>query len=132
MVLNSHSGLSEHMNRPLKRNLVVRSHASKAWNRRVHGLKICKVEWVFQSTQHIPEFVAEPRFPLRHASSCTPLNLGQFEVIGYVTDGLDAHFLKLINGAGVDSGYVSDVVSRARRIALVEELAPDGRGAMAS
>ena len=47
-------------------------------------------------------------------------------------DGLDAHLRQLLNGAGVDSWQVADMVVRAWRIAVVEKFAPRRVGAVAS
>src|ERR1039458_4504207 len=125
MVLKFRSGLHQHMNRPLKRQLVIRSHARESWDRRVHGFKVCKVDRVFQTAQLLHEFWTEPRLASLHARSRTSLALVQGEVVRDVEDGRNAHLLKLLNRAGLDSWQVPDVISRARRIASVEELARD-------
>ena len=131
VVLGFGSGLSQHVNRPLKRNLVVRSHARKSRDRRVHRLEIHKEEWVLEPLQLLAEFGAEPGLPRLHASARTPLPLVQREVVRDVADGLDANLLQFLDGARLDSRQVADVVVWARRIAAVEELAGDGVGAMA-
>src|ERR1035441_10093020 len=120
------------MNRPLKRQLVVRPHARKSRDRRVYGLEVHKEERVLESLQLLAEVGAEPGLASLHASASTPLPFVQREVVRDVADGLDANLLQFLDGARLDSRQVADVIVRARRIAAVEELAGDGLRAMAS
>src|SRR5580704_17827667 len=110
------------MDTPLKRQLIVGSHAGKPWNCRIHAFKICEVQRVRQPTQHLAKLRAKPRLARLHAGSRPSLNFAQFEVVRYVTDGLDAHFLQLLFRARVESWQIPNVVIRERRIAAVEEL----------
>src|SRR5208282_6161522 len=98
------------MHAPLKRQLVIGPHPSESWNGRVDGLEIHKEERVFQSTQFLADFGAEPRLPRLHAGSSTPLPLVQWEVVGDVANGFDAHLLQFLHRACLDSGYIADVV----------------------
>ena len=63
--------------------------------------KSAKYNGYFSPLNALAEFGTEPRLARLHARSCTPLNLGQFEVIWYVVDGLDAQFLQFLFRAGV-------------------------------
>ena len=89
-----------------------------------------KYSGYFRALQLLAEFRAEPRLPRLHARASTPLSLAQCEVIGYVEDGLDAHFLQFLGRTGVESWQIPDVVIWERRIAAVEKLARDRIGAM--
>src|ERR1035437_8526696 len=132
MVFECCAGLAQHMDGPLKRKLVVSSHPRESRYSRVDGLEIHKEERVLQPNQLLLESWAEPRLSRLHAVASPPLSLVQWEVIWDVVDGLDAHFRQFLNGAGLDSGYIADVVIGARRIAAVVELARDRVGAMAT
>src|SRR5208282_1953850 len=114
------------MNRPLERQLIVRSHARESWDRRVHGFKVCKVEWVLQALHFLAQVGAIPRRFLLDTVSRTPLNLRQCEVIGYIVDRLDAQLFQFLHHAGVDSWQGCNVVLRAQWIASVEKFASDG------
>src|ERR1017187_6948172 len=105
-MLGFSTGLPQHMNAPLKRQLIVRSHAAKSWNSRIHAFKIGEVQRVVKGLQRLASFRVKPSLSRLHARSCTPLNLTQFEVIGYVTDGLDAHFLQFLFRARVESWQI--------------------------
>jgi hypothetical protein len=106
--------------------VIVRVHPSKSWDRGIDGLKVEKVERVFQLRKFRRQFRAEPRLPGLDARSGSSLNLRQFEVAGNITDRLDALFLQFFAGAGLEVWQVTDVVVRSRGVAVVEELADDG------
>src|SRR5207248_356755 len=60
------SGLLLHMNRPLKREVIVRMHANKPWNRWIDGFKIHEAERVFKRFKFALQFWAKPRLPCLH------------------------------------------------------------------
>ena len=131
-MLDFRTGLLHEVNRPLKRNLLVGAHALEPWNCRVQCFKIHEVERIFQRCQLSTEVGAEPRLPRLHARAHTPQALVQREIVWNVPNGLDPHLLQFVNGAGVDSRQIADVVITALRIAAVKELAGDRISAMAS
>ena len=92
---------------------------------RIHAFKIREIKRVLQALQLLAEFGAQPRLSHLHTRSRTPLSLTEREIIRYVEDGLDAHFLQFLGGTGMESWQIPDVVIWERRIAAVEELAGD-------
>jgi hypothetical protein len=50
------TGLSLHMPRPLKRDVILGAHARKSRDRRVQGLKIEEVQRICELTQFVLEF----------------------------------------------------------------------------
>src|SRR5213078_2730898 len=92
-----------YVQRPLKRKVIVRTHARKTRHARIYGLEVYEPERVLQLIQFRKQLRAEPRFPRLHAGAGTSLNLAQREVIGYVADGLDTHLLQFLHRAGVES-----------------------------
>src|SRR5450631_4041768 len=115
------------MRAPLEQQVVIRSHACETRDRGVYGLKVDKEQRIGEVGECRLESVnVVPRCPRLHARSRTPLSLSQFEVIGYVVDGLDAHFLQFPFRTRVESRQIPNVVIRKRRIAAVEELADNG------
>src|SRR5271157_5672440 len=92
-----------HMYAPLERQVIVGSHARETRDCPTHRLIVHKVQRITQPAQNLAEFGAEPRLARLHTRSRTALNLRQFEVSGYVADGLDAQLLQFLHRAGVDS-----------------------------
>src|ERR1700751_1297981 len=102
------TGLPLYMYRPLKRQLVVGTHAGKSWDRPVDGFKIHKIEWEFERLKLPLEVWAKPRLPCLYRGTCTPLKLAQIEIGWYLMDGLDIHFLQLCNCARMEPWKVAN------------------------
>jgi hypothetical protein len=51
-MVRAHSGLLQHMHRPLKRNLIVGTHSRKTRYGWVHGFKIHKVERILEGLRN--------------------------------------------------------------------------------
>ena len=124
------SGFPLNVERPLKCELIERTHSREPWDRRIHALKIHEIERVLQILQLLAEFRTEPCLTRLHARASNSLLLSEREVIGYVGDGLGAHLLQFFSGTGMESWQVADVVIWERGIAAVEEFARNGVCAM--
>jgi hypothetical protein len=110
----------------LKRQVVIWPQARETWDCRVYSLEIHKEEGIPQTRQcGLESFCVVPRLVRLNAGSRPALNLGQFEVVRDVVDGLDADLLKFLHRAGVDPRQVANMVIWARRIALLEEFTPN-------
>jgi hypothetical protein len=116
--------------RPQEWELIEWTHSREPWDRRIYALKIHEIDWVFQALQLLAKFRTEPRVSCLHGCARTPLSLTERKVSGYVGDGLDAHFFKLLGSTSVESWQIPNVVVWERRIAAVEKLARDRIGAM--
>src|ERR1035437_5747109 len=103
-----------------------------SWDRRVDCFEVHKVKRIFQTSQFLAQFRAEPRLSLLDAGARPPLALVERVVVRYVMDGFDAHLLQFLDGVRVDSWQVANVVIRAWRIATVVELVSSGVGSMAT
>ena len=121
---------SLYVQRPLKRELIERTHAREPWDRRIYALKIHEIKRVFQALQLLAEFRTEPRVSRLHAGTRSPLPFTERKVIGYVGDGLDAHLLQFLGGTGMESWQISDMIIWERKIAAVKEFAVHGVRAM--
>ena len=130
VVFGFDTGVSLHVDRPLKRQLIEWTHSREPWDCWIYALKVHEIERVIQAPQILAQFLTEPRVACLHGGARSPLPFTERKVIGYVGDGLNAQFLQFLGGTGMESGQIPDVVVWERRIAAVEKLARDWIGAM--
>src|SRR6266566_5958262 len=118
------------VNRPLKGQVIVRTHTGESRNRGIDGFKIHKIERVPERFKFGFQFFTKPRLTCLHRDTGVPLNLAQLEISVYLVDGFDPHLLKLLDCTGMESWNVADVVFRLGMIAVIKELADNRVDAM--
>ena len=114
-----------HVHAPLEGNLIVGTHPCKAWQGRIHGLKINEVERILQFAQLFSDFWAVPRLSHLHASTRTAEPRRERIALRNFANRLNAESNQLCDGACVNSGEAQNVIVRKRGIAVVKELASD-------
>ena len=114
------------MNRPLKRDVVVRAHLGKPRKRWKDSLEINEAQRILQTIKFIREFWAHERLSAFHALHGPSLSLRQGKRVRNLFDQGDSRGGEFLHLACCDPGQATYVICGQLWVAMVIEFAQDG------
>jgi hypothetical protein len=124
-VLQFCSRLSLHVDRPLKRDVVVRAHAGVSRESWINRLEVHEEEGMGERTEFLLQPLSEPGLVSLHRIAGPSLTRRQRIIRRDIVDGADSQFDELSHPQGPYAGQERDMVSRSRHVAVVIEFAGD-------